>query len=97
MDADGTAKLMGWGARVLYLGPAFALSPHRNATGVLAVALDRSIEFDGTTPSTAALPSTAKPLAPGIAKPHPPSITNPAKGSIGDFIASILSAILKRK
>jgi AraC-like DNA-binding protein len=44
MDADGTAKLMGWGARVLYLGPAFALSPHRNATGVLAVALDRSIE-----------------------------------------------------
>ena len=35
---------MGWGARVLYLGPALALSPHRNATGVLAVALDRSIE-----------------------------------------------------
>jgi lysozyme family protein len=61
------------------------------------MALDRSIEFDGTTKPTAALPSTAKPLAPGIAKPHPPSITKPAKGSIGDFIASILSAILKRK
>jgi lysozyme family protein len=61
------------------------------------MALDRSIEFEGTTPPTAALPSTAKPLAPGIAEPRPPSITNPAKGSIGDFIASILSAILKRK
>jgi AraC-like DNA-binding protein len=34
---------MNWGARVLYLGPAFGLTPHRNATGVLAVALDGAI------------------------------------------------------
>ena len=31
------------------------------------------------------------------AKPRPPSVTNPAKGSIGAFIASILSAISRRK
>jgi AraC-like DNA-binding protein len=42
MDA-GPAQLMNWGARVLYLGPAFALTPHRNATAVLAVALDGAI------------------------------------------------------
>jgi AraC-like DNA-binding protein len=34
------AKLIGWGPRVLYLGPAFGLTPHRNATAVLAIALD---------------------------------------------------------
>jgi hypothetical protein len=34
------AKLIGWGPRVLYLGPAFVLTPHRNATAVLAIALD---------------------------------------------------------
>jgi hypothetical protein len=39
----GQAQLMNWGARVLYLGPAFALTPHRNATAVLAVALDGAI------------------------------------------------------
>ena len=38
------AKLIGWGPRVLYLGPAFGLTPHRNATAVLAVALDRGLE-----------------------------------------------------
>ena len=37
-------KLIGWGARVLYLGPAFGLTPHRNATAVLAVALDGALE-----------------------------------------------------
>jgi len=42
MDA-GPARLMNWGARVLYLGPAFGLTPHRNATAVLAVALDGAI------------------------------------------------------
>jgi hypothetical protein len=30
---------MGWGPRALYLGPAFRLTPHRNATAVLAVTL----------------------------------------------------------
>ena len=43
MDAS-TAKLMNFGARVLYLGPAFGLTPHRNATAVLAVALDGAID-----------------------------------------------------
>ena len=37
------ARLLDWGARVLYLGPAFGLTPHRNATGVLAVALDGAV------------------------------------------------------
>jgi AraC-like DNA-binding protein len=37
------ARLLDWGARVLYLGPSFGLTPHRNATGVLAVALDGTI------------------------------------------------------
>jgi hypothetical protein len=39
----GCAVLLDWGARVLYLGPAFGLTPHRNATGVLAVSLDGTI------------------------------------------------------
>jgi len=38
------AKLMGWGPRVLYLGPAFGLTPHRNATAVLAVALGATLD-----------------------------------------------------
>ena len=38
------AKLIGWGPRVLYLGPAFGLTPHRNATAALAVALDGTLE-----------------------------------------------------
>jgi len=41
------AKLVGWGPRVLYLGPAFGLTPHRNATAVLAVALDDTVEVAG--------------------------------------------------
>jgi AraC-like DNA-binding protein len=41
------AKLIGWGPRVLYLGPAFGLTPHRNATAVLAVALDGRLEVAG--------------------------------------------------
>ena len=39
-----SAKLIGWGPRVLYLGPALGLTPHRNATAVLAVALDGTLE-----------------------------------------------------
>ena len=42
-----TAKLIGWGPRVLYLGPSFGLTPHRNATAVLAVALDGRLEVAG--------------------------------------------------
>lgn len=45
---------MGWGARVLYLGPAFGLTPHRNATAVLAVGLDGALDVadDPTDPAT---------------------------------------------
>jgi AraC-like DNA-binding protein len=54
MNPRGEAKLFGWGARVLYLGPAFGLTPHRNATAVLAVALDGTLEVasDPTDPAT---------------------------------------------
>lgn len=38
------AKLIGWGPRVLYLGPALGLTAHRNATAVLAVALSGELE-----------------------------------------------------
>jgi hypothetical protein len=44
MSAMAAAKLIGWGARVLYLGPAFGLTPHRNATAVLAVGLDGPLQ-----------------------------------------------------
>src|SRR5512138_835151 len=43
MDAPRRARLLDWGTRVLYVGPAFRLTPHRNVTGVLAVALDGAI------------------------------------------------------
>ena len=43
IGAQPKARMLDWGARVLYLGPAFGLTPHRNATGVLAVALDGTI------------------------------------------------------
>jgi AraC-like DNA-binding protein len=36
--------LVSWGARALYVGPAFGLSPHRNAVAVLALGLDGSLE-----------------------------------------------------
>lgn len=38
-DAPGT-RLFAWGARAIYLGPAFNLSAHRNAVGVIALGLD---------------------------------------------------------
>jgi lysozyme family protein len=53
------------------------------------MALDPSIAFTGP---------TIAPAKPVPANPTPvPSITNPSKGSIGAFIASILSIISKRK
>jgi lysozyme family protein len=61
------------------------------------VALDRDIDLGPKIPPATALPSTSKSHASVAAKPSPPSITQPAKGSIGEFIASILSAILRRK
>jgi AraC-like DNA-binding protein len=44
MGMATSAKLIGWGPRVLYLGPGFGLTPHRNATAVLAVALAGTLE-----------------------------------------------------
>jgi AraC-like DNA-binding protein len=54
MRTMGEAKLIGWGARVLYLGPTFGLTPHRNATAVLAVGLDAALEVadDPADPAT---------------------------------------------
>jgi len=60
-------------------------------------ALERSIDFGAQMPPPAVLPQASSPHAPDDARPRPPSVINPAKGSIGDFIASILSAILRRK
>ena len=60
------------------------------------VALDRTISFDGKMPPVVAA-SAPNPLSPDVRKPLPPSIRNPSKGSIGEFFASILSAIFKRK
>ena len=61
------------------------------------MALDRSIDFESSVPSPAALPPASGPHAPDPITPRPPSVTNPARGSIGAFIASILSAISRRK
>jgi lysozyme family protein len=52
------------------------------------MALDPTITFTGLSIA----PGTPKPAAPTV-----PSISSPAKGSFGAFIASILSAIFKRK
>lgn len=54
------------------------------------MALDPTITFTGAKITITPTP-TEKPV------PSTPSITNPAKGSIGAFIASILSAIFKRR
>ena len=45
--------LVSWGARALYVGPGFGLSPHRNAVAVLAVGLDGPLELakDASDPS----------------------------------------------
>jgi AraC-like DNA-binding protein len=37
-------RMVSWGARVLYLGPSFELSAHRNVVGVLCVCLDQQME-----------------------------------------------------
>jgi hypothetical protein len=55
------------------------------------MALDRTISFDGKIPPVASPSGSAPP--PADQNPIRPSITNPSKGSIGAFIASILSAI----
>lgn len=54
------------------------------------MAIDPTITFTGATITPNIPPTLPKPTV-------VPSVTNPAKGSIGAFIASILSAIFKRK
>lgn len=46
--------LVSWGARALYVGPGFGLSPHRNAVAVLAMGLDQPLEVadDARDPGT---------------------------------------------
>lgn len=39
------AQLYSWGARALFIGPAFGLSPHRNAVAVVAVGLQAPFEL----------------------------------------------------
>lgn len=52
------------------------------------MALDPTITFTGT---------TIKPVKSALTPVPPPSVTHPTKGSIGEFIATILSAIFGRK
>jgi lysozyme family protein len=56
------------------------------------MALDRTVSFDGKMPAV-----TASPAAPRATSGTRPSIANPSKGSIGAFIASLLSAIFNTK
>jgi lysozyme family protein len=58
------------------------------------MALDPTITFTGAVLTPSVPRSTPKPPQ---STPSPPSVTSPAKGSIGAFIASMLSAIFKRK
>lgn len=39
------AQLYSWGARALFIGPAFGLSPHRNAVAVVAVGLQAPFDL----------------------------------------------------
>jgi lysozyme family protein len=56
--------------------------------------LDPTISFAGMSPSPAALsPTSSKATSRDPSRPLAPSITHPSKGSLGAFIASILSAI----
>jgi hypothetical protein len=54
--------------------------------------LDPIITFTGEVLTRSGIPAVPKPATPTV-----PKITNPSPGSIGAFIASILSKIFKRK
>lgn len=41
------ARLIAWGTRLLYVGPAFELGPHRTATSAFCVALDGEMKLIG--------------------------------------------------
>ena len=61
------------------------------------MALDRTISFDGKMPPITVLPSPSGSRPPAVPKPLPPSLANPSKGSIGEFLASLLSAIFNKR
>ena len=46
-----SAQLFFWGARALYLGPAFGLSPHRNAVAVLCAGMTADFELAADAPT----------------------------------------------
>jgi lysozyme family protein len=74
-----------------------ALDSQLGCAGLLMamMALDPTIQFPGV-PTAPVSPTSA--AAPKPIRPSPaPSITHPSKGSLGAFVASILSAIFKRK
>lgn len=56
MDENQRARLHLWGSRALFIGPSFALSPHRNAVDVLAAGIDA--------------PFSARDAADGHYRPH---------------------------
>jgi lysozyme family protein len=58
--------------------------------------LDRTVSFDGKMPPIAAPPAIAH-AAPAPRASRQPSIINPSKGSIGAFVASLLSSIFNAK
>lgn len=59
------------------------------------MALDPTITFIGATITPVSYPAVPTPTTPVV--PKPPSISNPSKGSIGEFIVNLVSAIFKRK
>jgi lysozyme family protein len=61
------------------------------------MALEPSIAFSGKKPSVAERSPEPQPLPENIPKSSQPSIANPSKGSIGAFIASLISTIFRRK
>jgi hypothetical protein len=59
------------------------------------MALDRTVSFDGKMPPIVSLPASIP--ARQVPTPHSSPIANPAKGSIGAFVASVLSSIFNSK
>jgi lysozyme family protein len=61
------------------------------------MALDPDISFVGAATPTASPARPEKPKMPSSPATSKPSLANPSKGSIGAFIAALLSGIFKRK
>ena len=70
-------------------------SPDAPAVLLALTALDPTIGLAGAPAAPAPAPAAASPTQPIITRP--PSIANPSIGSIGAFIASVLSALFNRR